>query len=59
MCSVYRMYEVILENYHGDITKSTINTESIDEVLKEIKVLLNHFRVIKIKKKLVEAMDDS
>ena len=64
------MYVIVLENYHGDITKSTINTESIDEVLKEIKVLLNHFRVVKIKKKLVplasatdrasvEAMDDS
>jgi hypothetical protein len=53
------MYEVILENYYGEKTNSTINTESIDEVLKEIKVLLNHFRVIKIKKKLVESMDDS
>jgi len=43
-------FEIILENFQGDKTNSIINSNSIDDVLAELKVLFNHFNVIKIKK---------
>jgi hypothetical protein len=43
-------FEIILENFQGDKTNSIIESDSIDDVLAELKVLFNHFNVIKIKK---------
>ena len=43
-------FEIILENFQGDKTNSIIESDNIDDVLAELKVLFNHFNVIKIKK---------
>jgi hypothetical protein len=42
-------YQVILESFEGEKAHSIINSDDIDDVLREIKVLLKHFRVVKVR----------
>jgi len=42
-------YQVVLESFEGVKAHSIINSDDIDDVLKEIKVLLKHFRVVKVR----------
>ena len=43
-------YQISLESFQGEKANSVINNDDIDFVLQELKVLFNHFNVIKIKK---------
>ena len=43
-------YQVVLESFEEGVkAHSIINSDDIDDVLKEIKVLLKHFRVVKVR----------
>ena len=42
-------YQIILESFEGEKAHSVINSEDIDVVLREIKILLKHFRVVKVR----------
>jgi hypothetical protein len=43
-------FEIMLQNFQGNKLNSIIHSDNIDDVLAELKVLFNHFNVIKIKK---------
>ena len=43
-------FEIVLQNFQGNKLNSIITSDSIDVLLAELKVLLNHFNVVKIKK---------